>query len=58
MDTLFIEIPKEELHSNKNGIVGVCYRPPHVCNRKFTEELYLIHPKPLTELVTGLFLRN
>ena len=39
VDSLFIEIPKEELHSNKNIFVGVCYRPPHVCIRKFTEEL-------------------
>ena len=39
VDTLFIEIPKAELHSNTNVIVGVCYRPPHVCIRKFTDEM-------------------
>ena len=42
VDTLFIEIPKEELHSNKNVIVVVCYRPPHVCIRKFTEEMTVL----------------
>ena len=39
VDSLFIEIPKDELHSSKNIIVGVCYRLPHVCISKFTEEL-------------------
>ena len=39
VDSLFIEIPKEELHSNKNIFVRVCHRQPQVYIRKFTEEL-------------------
>ena len=40
INTLFIEISKNSIKSNKNVIVGICYRPPQVCAKKFIKELH------------------
>ena len=37
---LFIEIDKNELKCNKNLMIGVCYRAPHVCANKFIDEMH------------------
>ena len=39
VNTLFIEIPNNSIKSKKN-VMGICYRPPPVCVRKFIEELH------------------
>ena len=39
VDVLFIEIPKEQLQSQKNILIGVCYRAPHVPINAFLDEL-------------------
>ena len=39
VNILFIEIPKNELNTQTNVLVGVCYRPPHVPASNFIEEL-------------------
>ena len=40
INTLFIEISKNSIKSDKNVIVGICYRPPQVCAEKFIKELH------------------
>ena len=40
VDMLFIEIDKNELKCNKNLMIGVCYRAPHVCANKFIDEMH------------------
>ena len=45
VNILFIEIPKNELSSHANVLVGVCYRPPHVPASDFIEELDILLEK-------------
>ena len=42
VNTLFIEISKNSIKSDKNVIVGICYRPPQVCAQKFIQELHFL----------------
>ena len=37
VNTLFIEISKNSIKSDKNVIVGICYRPPQVCAQKLIQ---------------------
>ena len=39
IDIIFIEIPKTNLNTNTNILIGVCYRPPHVSATEFIEKL-------------------
>ena len=45
VNTLFIEISKNTIKSDKNVIVGICYRPPQVCVQKFIQELHFLFGK-------------
>ena len=45
IESVFIEISKDNLHSGKNIIVGVLYRPPGNDIRTFNEKLELILQK-------------
>ena len=40
VNTLFIEISKNSIKSDKNVSVGICYHPPQVCAQKFIQELH------------------
>ena len=42
VNTLFIEISKNSIKSDKNVIVRICYRPPQVCAQKFIQELHFL----------------
>ena len=39
IDIIFIEIPKTNLNTNTNILIGVCYRLPHVLATEFIEKL-------------------
>ena len=56
IDILFIEIPKTNLNTNTNILIGDCYRPPHVSTTEFIEKLDNFLTETPTRKICCLFL--